>query len=299
MSWLGHPKYRRLCEDLAKKLRAKEYRFHKVNPVVFLCGGADSHSRDRLASYIRKTFPDLLVFYADDVWSAIGAAPGRNALEMEAQLAELADVVVIVVESPGTFAELGAFSLSDPLRKKLMPIVDRRYEFAHSFINTGPLRWIEKESDFAPTIWVPLDRILQAALEVDKRLSLLQPKKNARVSNLAQSSKHLLFFVCDIIAIIGPCDVPMINALMHQVLQENSIVDAANLVGLAKTMDLIRELNHEGNNYYLSPLDSYGKLRCYHRNKFLDIPGMRAEAMSVLQSIEQARSVLVCAGGLA
>lgn len=296
MSWLRHPKYRRLCEDLAKKLRAKDYRFHKVNPVVFLCGGASSTSRDRLASYIRKTFTDLLVFYADDVWSAIGAVPGRNALQMEARLAELADVVIIVVESPGTFAELGAFSLSDPLRKKLMPMVDRSYKSDHSFINTGPLRWIEQDSDFRPTIWVPLNRILEAALEVDERLSLLQPETKTRVSNLAQSPKHLLFFVCDIISIIGPCDIPMICALMCEVLQENPVLDAASLVGLAKTLNLIREINYKGNNYYFSPLDSDGRLRCYHRNKFIDIPGMRAEAMSVLQSIEQAQSVLVFVG---
>jgi F-type H+-transporting ATPase subunit a len=43
-------------------------------------------------------------------------------------------MVLIVVESAGTFAELGAFSLSEPLRKKLLPIVDKQFEGVQSFI---------------------------------------------------------------------------------------------------------------------------------------------------------------------
>jgi hypothetical protein len=82
---------------------------------------------------------------------------------MESDLAALADLVIIIVESAGTFAELGAFSLSDPLRKKVLPIVDAQFRDQPSFISTGPLRWIDAESAFAETIYVSLPKILEAA----------------------------------------------------------------------------------------------------------------------------------------
>lgn len=249
-------------------------------------------ARDMLARYIHEKFPSLLIFYAEHVWPAIAATPGRNALGMEAQLAALADVVIIVVESPGTFAELGAFALSDELRKKLMPIVDRCYRDANSFINTGPLRWIEQESDFQPTIWVSLDRILQAASQVEARLGQLEPQNQVLVRHLAKSSKHLLFFVCDVISIIGPCEVQMIEAIVAAVLEEEPVMDVASLVSLAKAMDLIAEVQHGGCVYYFRLLDDNKQLRAFHKNGFMSIPDMRLSAMDVLQRIAEAREVL-------
>lgn len=95
--------------------------------MLFLCGAAGSRNRDTLRDYLRKHSQRLNLFYAERVWEQIASQAGRSALKMESDLADLADLVVIIVESPGTFAELGAFSLSDPLRKKVLPIVDSHH----------------------------------------------------------------------------------------------------------------------------------------------------------------------------
>jgi hypothetical protein len=86
-------------------------------PVIFLCGGFKSPAREALRVYLGKYDADLAVFYAEDAWSKISANPALNALQMEDYLAKLADLVIVLVESPGTFTELGAFSLSELLRK--------------------------------------------------------------------------------------------------------------------------------------------------------------------------------------
>jgi len=123
---------------------------------------------------------------------------------MESDLAALADLVIIVVESPGTFAELGAFSLADPLRKKLLPIVDLQYKDQQSFISTGPLRWIDQESEYRPTIYVLLSQVLQAIDLVEERIGRIPKGKTTRISDLSGSPKHLLFFLCDLIGVIHP-----------------------------------------------------------------------------------------------
>jgi hypothetical protein len=198
MPWLNHPKFQSVRNKVLEAVRKNEYRFRRTPNVLFLCGGKDSIPRDRIAEYIRKQRPDTNVFYAEKVWSAI-AKLDLSALEMEENLASLSDIVIIVVESPGTFAELGAFSSSPQLRKKLLPILESKYQHAQSFLETGPVRWIDKDSDFRPAIWVNHNRILDAATDLEARLNKVLPAPHS-IKDLATSPKHLLFFICDLVS---------------------------------------------------------------------------------------------------
>ncbi len=218
MPWLNHPKFLRPRDETLEQFKAKEFNFRKVKPVVFLCGGFESARRDRLAQFLKKNHPEILAFYADNVWPFIAKQSELNALEMEAQLANLADMVLIVVESPGTFAELGAFSLGDPLRKKLLPIIDIQYRESNSFINTGPVRWIDKDSDFKPTLWIDHSKILEVVDELKDRLSRLPKATTARIPDLSDSPKHLLFFICDLISVFGPVPLKHINYYVEKII---------------------------------------------------------------------------------
>ena len=135
MPWFEHPAYRPIRDELIARFKSRAIRFQSLKHVIFLCGGNSSPRRTFLFDYLRRWTPDALVFQADDVWTRLVAFPDLsvNALAMEEKLAELADALIIIVESPGTFAELGAFSISPPLRKKLIPILDAQYEDAASF----------------------------------------------------------------------------------------------------------------------------------------------------------------------
>lgn len=151
MSWLNHPSLRPVRDAIVVAFKKKRYVFRRLGHVIFLCGGAGSANRDTLRDYLRRHHPKKLVFYAESIWEQL-AGQGVNALAMEEQLAVLADIVIIVVESPGTIAELGAFCLSDALRTKLLPLSDIRFKDDKSFINTGPVAWIDSTSAFGPTI---------------------------------------------------------------------------------------------------------------------------------------------------
>jgi hypothetical protein len=66
-SWLRHPRYVPVREALITHLQRTRYRFRRLDPVVFLCGGAGSKSRDALTDYLKKFASDLDVFYAERV----------------------------------------------------------------------------------------------------------------------------------------------------------------------------------------------------------------------------------------
>jgi hypothetical protein len=297
-SWLRHPRYVPIRDRLITHLQRTRYRFRRLDPVVFLCGGAGSKSRDALRDYLKKYSPDLDVFYAERVWESIAKLGERDALQMEADLAELADIVIVIVESAGTIAELGAFSVSEPLRKKLLPLVDEKYQHESSFLATGPLRWIDNESDFKPTIYTSLKFITTAADKIEDRLKRIPASHSVKVSDLAASPKHLLFFICDLIAVIYPATIPMIVHYLTQISPSlvSSKINIPTLVGLAVAMDLLRRYelttSVSPSEAYFAPADPGGASRPFHHSRLLYLEGQRAAHASVLLAIPEAKAVL-------
>jgi hypothetical protein len=98
MLWLNHPKFVRVRDGILDVFSRNEYRFRRTPNVLFLCGGHGSKPRERLAQYIRKRRSDTLVFYAETVWATISKIEQMSALEMEAKLASISDIVMIFIE---------------------------------------------------------------------------------------------------------------------------------------------------------------------------------------------------------
>ena len=296
--WLEHPSYVAVRDRLVGYLRSDHYRFRHLNPILFLCGGAGSSSRNTLRDYLQKHAPDLGVFYAERVWEQISSHTNRSALEMESDLASLADLVVIIVESPGTFAELGAFSLSKPLRKKVLAIVDKEYASnQHSFLATGPLRWIHVDSKFAPTVFTPLNQILEGIDQIEERISRIARSRTVRISDLAESPKHLLFFLCDLISVIHPATEEIIGYYLGQIAPSilPSDIDISTLIGLGVAMDLLRadkiEVRGESNIFF-SPAEPNAVEYPFHHRRLLDLESLRATHVAVLLSLPEAKVIL-------
>jgi hypothetical protein len=296
-SWVEQAKLRFACKRIVSSLSPEQYRFRQISPVIFICGGLNSKPRDTLRDYLKQQQPDLQIFYAERVWELISSVPGLGALKMESDLAALSDLIVVIVESPGTFAELGAFSHVDALRKKLLPIVDREYKGANSFINTGPIRWIDQESEFRPTIWARLKQILESADEIEHRIAMIPKPKPEKVSDLARSRKHLLFFICDLVGVIAPTTINAIEFFMAKIAPAVPApeLEITLLVGLAEAMGLIRrdDVAVAGEVVkFFSPASTEALRHPYHRIKWVSLAELRTEFLSGLLSIPEAVSVM-------
>jgi len=68
-----------------------------------------------------------------------GSVQMLNLQRYETEIARIADLVVLFLESMSVAAELGAFAMSDELAKKLLVVNDSRYMRGESFIDQGPL----------------------------------------------------------------------------------------------------------------------------------------------------------------
>lgn len=68
----------------------------------------------------------------------------KDLLSFERHLAELSSVIVLVLESAGSIAELGLFSIIDAFKDKLLVFVETAYYRSTSFIRLGPIDHLEK-----------------------------------------------------------------------------------------------------------------------------------------------------------
>jgi len=293
LDWFRHPRVARITETILEKIQSKEFHFRKMKPVIFLCGAAKSSARDELRDYIQANWgQDVLVFYAEDVWNVIAGRKDLNALQMEQALADLADVVAVIVQSPGTFAEVGAFSLSDDLRQKLLLIIDKQFQRSESFINSGPVKWADQDSQFAPAIYTDLKVILGCVGELAERLNRLPPPAKSRIEDLTESPKHLLFFLCDLVAVFGPVTLDHVDRFLTELLGRGPHrLPPAYLLALGKSLGLLETKVVDGTSYYLRVPEGEDTF-FFHRKKFLNLALERTRFISALITLPSGRKVL-------
>ena len=284
LDWLHHPRFAQVRDAVLAAFRRKEYHFRKVGTVVFLCGSQDSSPRNHLSQYLARHRRECLVFYAERAWEIIALHDtSANALAVEEKMAQLADIVIVIVESPGTFAELGAFSISPPLRRKLLPILDLNHRDGGSFVETGPVCWTDRDSTFGPSIWGNQARILEVVGDVEERLDRIPVARSRRVPDLIASPKHLLFFVCDLVSVFGPCPRHHIELFVETLLGQPG-ADVTLMLGLGRALDLLSSLSVDDQELFYRPLQE-GQLRSFqYTGKYVDMASLRARVVGVMQA---------------
>ena len=173
------------CARISNKIRDDVYKpAFSFKTTVFLCG-ADITQKDKIrfkiADALKKWFWADIIYPEDIFDELLYSSKTKDLLSLEGLLADSVDAIVIIPESPGSFAELGAFANDEQLRNKLICIVDKKYKKDKSFINQGPLRLVKKANKFG-VIFIDPDNIDG---EIDKIISSLKKMKkvSAKLGN--------------------------------------------------------------------------------------------------------------------
>lgn len=118
---------------------------------IFLCGGnsiAQSNFRRQLGYKISKIHSkyQYSVYYPEDMFiELILGHQRKDLLSLEDLLAKGVHCVVILLQSPGTFTELGAFTNYPDLKDKLVVVIDPIYKSKRGFITLGPIRYLQNQ----------------------------------------------------------------------------------------------------------------------------------------------------------
>lgn len=117
---------------------------------IFLCGGY-SQATGRVPPYFslrhfllrhptfRKGLRGYLVL-AEDAQRIFDDDYYDDLISFEEDIARIASLIAIIAESPGSLAELGAFSSVEVIAKRTCAIQQREYETERSFITLGPIK---------------------------------------------------------------------------------------------------------------------------------------------------------------
>jgi hypothetical protein len=301
MSWLNHPAYSGLLKEASSLLVSGYGDFHYLKPVVFLCGKYQSRRRISVVQKLRRRVPGVHIFFAENVWERVARDENVNALDMENQLAGLSDCVVILVESPGTFAELGAFANDDRLRKKLFPILDKAYEGDKSFINTGPVAWVNATQGGSGCLFTPFEPDFEATDELEARIRSIKrtgrPSTDSFSKDLVKRPKDLLFLVCDLVALIGPAPKDHVEQVFNILFKKKRSLSVSTLLGLALALELICKVEGlDKVEYFYRPIRN-GRLEIYQDISGGQVAVMRSKVMNVLRKIPKAQKALDAVAG--
>lgn len=185
------------CILISKKIRDDIYKpAFTFKTTIFLCG-ADINQKDKIRHQIAQALKwgfwfDII--YPEDIFDELlYSSKTKDLLSLEGLLADSVDAVVIIPESPGSFAELGAFANDEKLRKKLICVVDKKYQKDKSFINQGPLKLVKKENSFGLVFIDPneVPTEIEKLVTALKKMKKVSAKKGDKLS-LLQIENFLL-----------------------------------------------------------------------------------------------------------
>lgn len=147
------------AEDRASEMRkiasrlyvATQKAIDQQKPTVLLLGPTMSANND--GSALRKGLQeriwsigvtvlaehDEMEKVAEKIWKRI-----NNLSRLELNIAKIVDLVVIIPDSPGSFAELGMFAMQNSICHKMVILLRKEFKKDKSYIQLGPRRYAEE-----------------------------------------------------------------------------------------------------------------------------------------------------------
>lgn len=236
-------------------------------PIVLLCGGCvpiKDHPSDPTPplrslrhAITQKTPTSFEIFRPEEITSWQSDGVFKNLMNFEKNLAHICSLVVIILESPGSLTELGAFSQLPDLTKKIIAIKSTKFSNDPSFINLGILRHL-KESDPESVKTYPWDTnnpvlITQDIISdvvVDIQEALNKLTKSATF-NLTDGS-HIVVLICEIIELFCA-------------LKESEILDYLLTVGVTIRKEELKRILFLLLEFKLIKLNGYSDATFYIR----------------------------------
>lgn len=220
-------------DKLRKSLKSKGAILKSDSILVFTCGAAWSETDDipsvrkTIMDYAERHLDGFRFFEAESFFEAFENEKNKDYLSLEEDLAGFSDCILILVESPGAQAELGAFTVKNELAKIVLAVNKREYHGETSFISRGPLAKIDQVSVFKPTVYANFDAILQCMPAIRDRLDRVKRDRGTTVdlssyeSYGSTTSKIRMLFILDLISLFSPVSYPDLIDILKALFGEN------------------------------------------------------------------------------
>lgn len=246
-----------MLEQFARRVHDEVYKsFHTYKTTLFLGGASKTTGnsvREQIGTALSSGWFSFKydMFYPEDLFDGLLLGPGHHdLLSLENILADSVDAVVLVIESYGAVAELGAFASNDKLRKKLVCVVDEKYKKRKSFIQHGPLRLLrdKKEGEIIYADYSDVGRMIEPIRRAVSKIRR-STTRVAGVTNVVQANH----FVLPCIFLLEPTTRETLIALVKNASGCDPRTSTALVSGAIAILTKNREVVLTATGYKLTP----------------------------------------------
>lgn len=175
-------------------------------------------------------------------------------LLFEKDLGYLTSAVLVFLESPGSIAELGAFSQIDSLSRRLIVVVTDNHHPKKSFISLGPIRSIKDTQEHPDSVCViPEEKPEQLVTHIPVIVDMLDKKRQrTRVTEGFSSTnpQHQILLILDFISLFLVIQVTELQQLASHFGIGMKLSRLNQILFLLEKTKLITCLHYGDNQYY-------------------------------------------------
>ena len=186
----------------------------------------------------------------------------------EKQVASLASVIVVFVESPGSIAELASFSQIPQIQKRLLVFLDTYHYQQTSFIRQGPIQFLENTTPSPVHVYRWSSNNSSEDNNFD--LSLLKDHADS-ISNtintqikgmpneeifLTSNETHLILLTCDMLEIAKLLKVSEIVKMMEEMEINKEQRDIKKYLFILEKLNLVEEVQYGNHRYFRCNTDT-------------------------------------------
>lgn len=179
-----------------------------------------------------------------------------NLIDFEREAGSLAKAIVLFSESPGSFAELGAFCMDSILAERLFVVIDEQNYAAGSFIAHGPIKKIENHHGgvvcAVPKMDPPRDIQPELRLVADALSEKINSIPQTTIFNPKQLRDRLLL-VMDVVELFGAITVHELQSIMQFMGGDLSRPALERLVKQVERFELISAVKKLAKTYLVPP----------------------------------------------
>jgi hypothetical protein len=300
--------------DIAKSLNIGKSFVQNPIQKIFLCGGpmpkrgeSPTSLRGVLIALLEREknalLSDILLAEEAAEWYHNPISEGfTNLVDLEVRIAAVSKLILLIVESPGSMTELGAFSFVDSLRRKLHAVLDRSFQDHRSFIMDGPIARIKVESEsdsdsgsggFYTFQWLSrgkrpktVARFAElAAQDILKQViepAINAPTRSERFELL--NAGHKMLLIADFVSLGGALRLPEIVEILNGFDLDTPRRELHQHLFLLEKLNFFGK-THEGKDDYFAQADGSLKFISYERSDEMrfDRARLRLDLLAVLK----------------
>ena len=259
--------------DLYNDLDPERLRVTRPSKFLFLCGGAvatgDNAKPQNLRDYIyrvRRLRSPYHIVLAEKATQLYRDTDYDDLISFEEDIARIAALVLVIAESAGSLAELGAFASNETILKALRVMIKEKHESDESFIRYGPVervkkaKWVKKVKREHLGVYPWRDhangRLVVSSIEphyteicnfINDHMESIDDSMLAR--NLSKETRlfYIVYWIIFLCLAVKPAT---LSDYVHSILPDTSNIDIRNKIYCMELAGWIKRVSYSGQDYF-------------------------------------------------